>query len=307
MRYLPFLKGIYSIAPGLSALGKAEQEQDRLVFQIDDQYAAYLENKCDARNENIYKYYCEERLYERTIISVNKYLVTELLKEHPDQFVLQAGNGNYTLNNRLKEESVLWEEGWILTSTKPYLSLFDALCSQVQEDLAICQLEGNKDWISALHLCAPNHWAASDKIGHTFRAIHETVPGMEQVMPRYFNMLQSIVQKGPFTRFAWGISSDTRLNHHPEAPKSNSHDEWEGRAFENSANLYVRVERQNLIGFPEVNAFLFTIRTFFYPLASLSREESSALLSALESMSPESAAYKGLAGKIALLRKKLKT
>ncbi|HCN82673.1 MAG TPA: DUF3445 domain-containing protein, partial [Sphingobacteriaceae bacterium] len=33
-------------------------------------------------------------------------------------------------------------------------------------------------------------------------------------------------------------------------------------AFEDSTYLYVRVERQNLIGFPEVNAFLFTIRTY---------------------------------------------
>jgi len=262
MRYLPFLKGIYSTAPGLSALDKAEQEKDRLVFQIDGQYAAYLANKLEARKENIHKYYCEERLFEKTIVSINKYLVSQLLKEYPDHFILQTEKGNNILVNNLTNESIRWNGDWISTGSKPYISLFDALCSQVQEDLAICQLEDDKDWVSALHLYAPNHWAASDKVGRTFQAIHEIVPGMEQVMPRYFNMLQSIVQKGPFTRFAWGISSDTRLNHHPEPPAGTEPGKWEGRAFEDSTYLYVRVERQNLIGFPEVNAFLFTIRTY---------------------------------------------
>lgn len=306
MRYLPFLKGIYSTAPGLSALDKAELEKDRLVFQIDDQYQEYLSNKREARNEDIHKYYCKERLLENTIVSVNKYMVSQLLKEYPHYFILESVKEEYTFINKLTEKCISWNEDWITAGSMPYLSLFDALCSQVQEDVAICQLDGDKDWVSALHLCAPNHWAASDKVGHTFQSIHEIVPGMEPMMPRYFNMLQSIVQKGPFTRFACGISSDIRLNHHPEAPKGINQNEWEGRAFEDSANLYVRVERQNLIGFPETNAFLFTIRTFFYKLTSLNDDEGSALLAALESMSPESAAYKGLTGKIGMLRKRLK-
>ena len=30
--------------------------------------------------------------------------------------------------------------------------------------------------------------------------------------------LSENARKGPFVRFAWGFSTDTRLNHHPEPP-----------------------------------------------------------------------------------------
>ena len=53
---------------------------------------------------------------------------------------------------------------------------------------------------------------------------------------------------------------------------------------------------------------LFYLRSapIFYPLASLNGDERSALLAALESMSPESIEYKGLKGKMEMLKEKLK-
>jgi hypothetical protein len=95
-------------------------------------------------------------------------------------------------------------------------------------------------------------------------------------------------------RFAWGITTDAHLNHHPEgsadAPTRVSFDSARPAAF-------VRVERQTMWGFPRVGAALFTIRTHLLDCRELARAERADLAAAVESMTPESLAYKGLAWK----------
>src|SRR5690606_24022878 len=129
--------------------------------------------------------------------------------------------------------------------------------------------------------------------------VHEPVPGMEKVIQHYPKLLANIVNtKGPYTRFAWGIATDTRLNHHPEPPSGVNISDWQGRNIEKDHPLFVRTERQNLIGFPEVNAFLFTIRTYFYDTALLAPAEKQALVTALDSMTEKTLEYKGLTGQV---------
>jgi dimethylamine monooxygenase subunit A len=201
--------------------------------------------------------------------------------------------------------------------------LFDALCCQVQEDVAVVQMrEGeHRDFLTAIHLCSPNHWSPAEKIGNAFHKIHEPVPNMERVTQHYSKMLSNIVAtKGPYTRFAWGIATDNRLNHHPEPPSGVDSNKWHGRQHETDEQpYYVRTERQNLVGFPEINAFMFTIRTYFYPIETLSQDEKKALVSALNSMqdekkalvsalnsmSPEALVYKGLTNNVDLLKERL--
>ncbi len=306
MKYLPFLDGKYSVAPGLSPLHKAGSGADALVFQIDETYPGYIENKSTCRKENIRKYYCEKDLFSSTIVRVNEYLVSQMIQEYPQFFALRNEDDRYIFSNKKTGKQLTWKDDWIFVDGDAYISLFDALCCQLQEDFAICQLSGEKDWMAAIHLCAPNHWAAGEKTGKSFDLVHAPVPGMEKTIQHYFKMLLSVVQKGPFTRFAWGIATDTRLNHHPDPPPNTDPVYWKGRSMEAAgAGLFVRVERQNLIGFPQVNAFLFTIRTYFYAVDDLSREEKRLLLSAVESMSPQSLIYKGLADKISFLRERL--
>jgi dimethylamine monooxygenase subunit A len=303
LKYLPFLKGKYSTAPGLLLMQQAEQPGDKLVFQIDETYDQYLQNKKNCRTEDINKYYTQARLFPDTAVAVNRYLVTQLVLEYPSIFFLNQTQKGYELQNRQTGESIEWQNDWLETKNQTYLTLFDALCCQVPEDIAICQLSGDQDWLAALHLCAPNHWAAQDKIGKTFGAVHAAIPEMEKTNRHYFKMLELLVQKGPYTRFAWGISTDNRLNHHPEPPPYQNPDLWQGRQIEpDTKHLYVRVERQNLIGLPQVNAFIFTIRTYFYHLVSLEKPEKTALLAAIESMTDKSQHYKGIAGKTEILR-----
>jgi hypothetical protein len=95
-------------------------------------------------------------------------------------------------------------------------------------------------------------------------------------------------------RFAWGITWDDELNHHPEPPPAPNRrprfDPEDPRAF-------LRVERQTVWGFPEVGAALFTIRTYLYDVAEIRRDPARRgdLAAAVASMSPASLAYKGLA------------
>jgi len=303
MKYLPFLDGKYSTAPGLNAMAKAGPA-DRAVFQLDEEYPAFMENKRCCREEDIHKYFVEAGLRPDTVAAINRFFMQRLFVDLPGVF---ARAGEYALYNTLTDERLEWAEDWTtLTSGGGYISLFDALCSQVQEDLAICQLEGEKDWLAAIHLTAPNHWDPAGKVGKPFSFVHGVVPGMEKLNQNYFKMLETAVQKGPFFRFAWGISTDTRLNHHPTAPPGVDAGYWQGRRVaDDMGKLYVRTERQTLTGLPACNAFLFTIRTYFYDIGGLSAEEKRALLMAVESMSPQSLEYKGLTGTVDVLRRRL--
>jgi dimethylamine monooxygenase subunit A len=301
-RYLPFLDGSYSTAPGLTAMGKAAVEE-QFVFQIDEHYRDLIENKRRCRLENMDKYYLEEKFFPETTVAVNRFLVDRLTVEYPALFEPQ---GLCILHNKKTGELLRWEEDWVNVRGSHYTSLFDALCSQVPEDIAVCQLEGTSDWLAAIHLCAPNHWAPADKIGKPFSEVHGPVPGMEKLNQHYFKMLVTAVQKGPFIRWAWGVATDTRLNHHPQPPPEIDPGYWQGRRVgDGDEPIYVRVERQTIAGLPACNAFVFTIRTYFYAIDELSREEKNALLSAVESMTPHSLSYKGLTGTIDSLRRRL--
>jgi len=275
--------------------------ENSFVFQIDEHYPAYLKNKKDCRRENIHKYYLEHELPDKTISVVNDYILRQMLAEYPEIFIYDEQSR--LLQNTLTKKEFIINKDFISTNANKYLCVFDLLCSQLQEDFAICCLNEKKDWLAAIHLCAPNHWAAADKIGKPFDAVHAPVPDMEKTKNNYLKMLLSVIEKGSFTRFAWGVATDNRLNHHPDAPNGVDADYWYGRKTDTKdPKFYLRVERQNLIGFNKLNAFLFSIRTYFYDIDELENDEKKSLLMALQTMSQETLAYKGLTDKMEILR-----
>jgi hypothetical protein len=276
MKYLPFLDRQYS---------------DQTIFQLDYQYHTYLNNKFECRKEAIGKYYLEKDLYPGTLIEVNKLLAGQLVKEYPADFVLTEQKGHFIFHNKITGGTLEWKNDWIAVEHRSYISLFDALSSQVQEDIAICQVENDRDWLAAIHLSAPNHWSPAEKIGKPFAAIHSALTGME---------------KGLFTRFAWGLSTDNRLNHHPIPPPGVDLTDWQGRSTDdNNCKIYLRVERQVTVHIPACNAFMVTIRTYFYDIDELQADEKKALLLAVEGMSPSSLGYKGLDNKTDVLKRRL--
>ncbi|HEU4751688.1 MAG TPA: heme-dependent oxidative N-demethylase subunit alpha family protein, partial [Armatimonadota bacterium] len=172
--------------------------------------------------------------------------------------------------------------------------------SQVPEDLAVVRTSPERgEWLAAVHVCAPSHWAPAEKLGRDFPGVHAPVPGFERVNAAAPALVEAMVRRGPFVRFGWGISGDDRLNHHPEPPEGISREAWHPQPFTGPGEpFYVRVERQVLWGLPEVGASLFAIRLSFVPAGEIRADPRlrEGLRSALRSMSPASRAYKGLAG-----------
>src|SRR5580700_11049798 len=95
MKYLPFIEGGYSVAPGLILMQKALHAYDKLVFQIDHLYNDCINNKLECRKENISKYFCVHELKNETASIVNRYIVTQLFSEHPSLFDLHNVNDDF--------------------------------------------------------------------------------------------------------------------------------------------------------------------------------------------------------------------
>ncbi len=293
-KYLPFIHGKYTTVPGLKSVAKATGA-DRFIFQIGDDVHECLSNKEQCRKEDIGRYYIEAGFEELLKKATNEYLINTLLNEYPELFKKNEEEGIFHLICSLTGDVLEFDTDFYLVNNSKYLSAFDALCSQVPEDMAVLTFDENGDSVKAIHLCAPNYWAPEDKIGRNFDIVHEPVPGLEKMRRHYYPLLRSIIVKGPFYRFGWGIGTDCRLNHHPESPVGMPHDEWYGRSFDpENPVLYIRTERQTLSGIPGFHALLFTIRTYFYDVKSLKIHEKKALISAIESMTPATLRYKGL-------------
>ena len=112
-------------------------------------------------------------------------------------------------------------------------------------------------------------------------------------------IVDAMIHKGPFVRFVWSFVTDTRLNHHPEAPPGVDPVFWKGRSFDANKEepFYLRVERQVVYGLPEISSSVFTIRLSFWRASEICADplKRQMLLGALESMTPESRQYKGVA------------
>lgn len=319
-RYFPPSNGLYEVKAGFSGLRSdfGNGAMDGRVFQLDGQFAGFRAAKLRARSERLSKYYQTFRLPPAAAAAVCTFVCQRLHEEYPGHFEWRAATcgsgtgesgagGGGVLACGLTGETLHFGEGMVLEEvearngavTPPYASAFDALSCQIQSDLNItCRREDGSDWLAAIHLCAPNHWAPEQKIGMDFAAVHVPVPGIEPITDRATRWVRAMVTKGPFVRFVWGLAVDTRLNHHPEPPPGVDAAQWRGREFDaENPRLVMRVEREVIWGFPEVEASLFTIRTSFRDGEALRRDPELAghLTSAIESMTPESLEYKGLA------------
>ena len=137
-------------------------------------------------------------------------------------------------------------------------------------------------------------WTVRDLVGHASRALStvEQYLGHEPATdaPR---LVDAVISRGPFVRFAWGVSMGDRLDHHPNAPADQ--DRAQATPFDPDG-AFLRVERQTLTGFPGVDGALFTIRPYIYPLREAVKkpQDARSLAAALRTMTPAQVQYKGL-------------
>ncbi|BCL34850.1 heme-dependent oxidative N-demethylase family protein [Nostoc sp. MS1] len=307
--YFPLMNGRYEVKPGMLPFGSnlGNGQADKHVFQIDNNFHYYRQAKLLARRERLSKYYQTYNYTQTVAGAIARLIIERLIAEHPQHFEWEQTANTGKFHSYLTQETLYLNSGGdlqqVLTPKSPvfpgYASTLDALAAQIQEDLSvICRRADGINWLSAVHLCYPNHWSAEEKIGRDFAAIHAPVAGMEKINRRSEAIVNTMIARKPTVRFAWGLSTDTRLNHHPEPPPHISPSQWQGRKFDlQSPKLYLRIERQVIWGLPEWETALFTIRTYFRD-CSLIKQDSvlrSKLYAALESMTAESLVYKGLA------------
>jgi hypothetical protein len=306
-RYAPYAAGRYDVRAGLAALGTdhGNGAADGQLFQIDASFPAYRANTLAARSERLGKFYAHTDAFGGVTGAVTRTIARRLAAEHATHFDLTETADGTTLRCGLTGETLRFDGAWALVDATPspapappYIDAFDALISQVAEDAAVVVRSANgTDTTAAIHLCAANHWSAEDRVGESFAHIHGVVPGMQPVTAKSAQMVAAMIERGPFVRFVWGVSSDTRLNHHPEPPVGVDPAAWAGRRFDLAdPRLFVRIERQVLFGLPEVDAALFLIRPSFRDGAVLraDAEMNAALRAGLASMTPEQARYKGV-------------
>lgn len=315
-RYFPLAGGRYEVKAGLWPLGQdfGNGEHDKHVFQIDRQFAHYRTAKRAARGERLAKYLQHSPGQEERERHVACWMIERLLTEHPDRFVAtRLPDGSTRLACQLTGETLCFDAHGGLAQTTgcsvepEYAGALDALAMQIQEDIALVAADPDGRFrLIAVHLCLPNHWAAEEKIGADFTGLHGAVPDISHISRGADTLLARIAGgAGPYVRFAWGLGTDARLNHHPEPPPDVDAAHWPGRRF-NPARpaAWLRVERQVLAGIGSADrtrantgTVLFTIRTYHYPLGEVAVDPQmrAALMAALRSMSAEALAYKGLA------------
>ncbi|MUG99861.1 DUF3445 domain-containing protein [Scytonema sp. UIC 10036] len=307
--YFPMENGRYEVKPGFIPLGKSlgNGEADKRVFQFDENFPHYRHVKLLSRAEQLSKYYQTYNYSDAVAGAIACLIIDRLSQEYPQNFCCQPTSHGLSFHNQLTGETLYIDKNWRLQQVQtqgqpvfpPYASTLDALATQVQEDITVMSHSTDGcNWLSAVHLCYPNHWSAEEKIGKDFTTIHAPVAGIEKINRRASAIVNTMIVRESMVRFAWGLSTDTRLNHHPEPPPSVSSDIWHGRSFNrDNAKLFLRIERQVIWGLPEHNAVLFTIRTYFRDCTTIKKDTNLRLklFAALQSMTPESLIYKGLA------------
>ncbi len=280
--YFPLRHGRYDVAPGLIKFGKSVggEDADAHLFQVDRTFDRFRAAKLASRSQQFDKYICASELSDDVAREVASFIARRLATEHSAHFTLRGEGDDALLQCELTDDSL---------SLAPGPGLLDALACQVQEDIAIVSTNPGRHWLSYAHVCLPNGWAPAEKIGRSFAVVHEPVAGMAEMNRRGEEFVNVMVRATEgLVRFAWGVTFDDRLNHHPDEPRT-TFDPVNPRAF-------LRVERQTMWGFPQVGAALFTIRTYLYDCTDLRHDPATRdpLVNALRSMPPASLAYKGI-------------
>ena len=284
-QYFPWQKGTYDVSPNLKLLGTdfGNGSMDSKAFQIDTDFPRFHQSKLQCYAENSGRYVVEEELSDEVAQRSAHWMADRLTVEYPALFVRDGA----LLKCALTENQV--------SLNGPPLTVLSQLCLEVQEDLAIVRVSPDRDWTAYLNVCSPSHWAPESKIGASFVQMHDPVPGFKKIIPAAPGLVKAMIEKGPFVRFVWTITSDKRLNHHPAPLPGWDPDEWMGRDF-SKGQFWVRTERQVLIPLPEVSAGLFWIRVGYVSEDHIRANPAllNSLRSNLHGMTPEIRAYKGL-------------
>lgn len=276
-RYRPFHKGIYTTTPSLIPLGTdfGNGVLDAIPLQIDKGTAALIANKHQIQT------------YRQLILMSN---ISESVAASAIQLLSDERDIAQTAVGDVDPGMPQLHDDWRET-TSSLESRFSALSLAISEDIAIVEIDSDgNDRNALMSIAAPSRWAPEEKIGRSFVATHTPVPNMEKTLAVAAKLQQMLLERGPFVRFTWGISTTPALDSHPSVmePPYAGGDAW------------LRTERQVIRRIPEHQAFLFTIRVMVEPLSDIRKSiiDASALAAALRSMDDKSRIYKSVDGHV---------
>ena len=167
----------------------------------------------------------------------------------------------------------------------------------VADDLCIMQ-RSNDEWrLTGAVVCFPSRWSLASKLGASLDTIHDPVPHYARDLSSPTNQFfERLSVDRPMWRLNWTLLDNPELFQPVpmRQPVTGDPSSW-----------WFRVERQTLVRLKQSDAIVFTIRTYVTSLPDLVAahpETKSALLTALETASAETQAYKGWVGVAHALR-----
>ena len=234
MTNLPYIPTEYSVKPGIKKLG------DEKHFIIDELLPVYKNEKQDARAENLSEYYLErgeckkwgfseiQQANQKNLMKNISFWMAEQLSKEYKHISFFSEDDYYVFDNEITSETVYVDEDLqvmqvtkspICTCAKQcsgckyptptYVNLFDAICSQIQEDVCVMQ----HDRLVSAHVCLPSWWSPREKMMMSMAEMHQNVPGMSTTA--YEHIWNACLHKGPYIRYNWTLTSSPVLNQHP--------------------------------------------------------------------------------------------
>ncbi len=173
----------------------------------------------------------------------------------------------------------------------------DALALACQEDIVIMRLRDDGSHLAeSLHVLLPSSWNPLEKYQQSFGDIHIPVAESERLVASSNNVMKAIVTKGPYVRFGLSLTTQPKIDSHPDHPKPWD-DAWLDDHDALARNCIVRIERQTTFPMPDLGRALFSVRIYNTPLVALAQSRPDLvhrLESILREASPAVVAYKGM-------------
>jgi hypothetical protein len=255
----------------------AEDGKDK-IFQFDQHFHKFRENKELCREECVNKYY-QDMGYDKT--GFVEYILNVIDVQNKNEFTVHD-NKNIECECHLTKELLVFDPktyAYLPQESKTkysgtqfeYVDALDAIAMQVPEDIILQRFRDEyKDYIGSIHLCAANDWSAERSINQSMSHVHKRVPYIGKVITNDQKLVKSITQNDrTFERTgAINFYTESFINKHPD---NNVQERSIDEILKGNGSLFFRFERQTISPIQK-EYFLFTIRTYFCDIKELEKE-----------------------------------
>jgi hypothetical protein len=250
----------------------------------------YIQNKHRLIQENIQDVYFVSEDYKQDIFNLAQLLQSDLIEQ-------ESG-----LQERLYLS--LRETGIKSINHNNALLVFSLL---VEDDLVILRPEEDSFKMIAGAVFSPSGWDLKSKQFLDINDIHSPVPHYDSLLSERLNKILTKLQIGiPFERHNWSLYGSEDLFQPSQIKQAKGIDI---RSKEDIESIKIRIERQTLYKPESSNLILFSIKVRNYQIKEITDKKLLVqnFYLALEGLSEEMIAYKGLTSSIGLFKDYLKS